>query len=409
MHSVRYSMPMEDATIMLELSRNPTEFKRELREWLRREVPENWQQKLTGVSEADYVEFQKAWFQKLSSIGLTTAHWPTSWGGASLPLELQALVSRELALARAPGLALFTISLYHVPATLSSAGSAEQRERYLEDVRNGAIWCQGFSEPGAGSDLASLQTRAVKTKQGYVVNGQKVWSSMSPYASHCLLLARTDPDASKHRGISYFIMDMDSPGVTVRPIRQIDGYSEFAEIYLDDVHVPAENLIGNEGEGWKIAQATLSAERGLFLFELIERQRLAMQDYLDREVDRGAPWINDDGHQREFSTLWGRMEGVRGMVEALMHEHDAEYADVRLSPAYAKLEFSEFIQQLGAFQTRVAGLSGQIYSPGRINGGDFTGNAMFDYLSTWRQTISGGTNEIMRNIIAETGLDMPRS
>src|SRR6185503_18052855 len=162
--------------------------------------------------------------------------------------------------------------VHHTAATLLQAGTEEQRQRHLPAILDGELWCQGFSEPGAGSDLASLVTSATKVGDHYVVNGQKVWTSGAVYADWCLLLARTNPDApNKRAGISYFLMDMTSPGIDLRPIKQATGEAHFCEMFLNDVEIPASNLVGPENAGWSVAQATLSAERGMMIFELAER------------------------------------------------------------------------------------------------------------------------------------------
>src|SRR5262245_9523179 len=187
-----------------------------------------------------------------------------------MPVARQVVLYQELAAADAPRLVLAFVSIHHAAATLVEAGTDEQRARHLPAILEGEIWCQGFSEPDAGSDLAALKSTARRVDDGWVVNGQKVWASGGMDADWCLLLARTDPDAPKRRGISYFLMDMRSPGIDVRRIKQATGEAHFCEMFLDDVHVPTENLVGDEHAGWQVAQATLGAERGLTMLELAE-------------------------------------------------------------------------------------------------------------------------------------------
>ena len=183
----------------------------------------------------------------------------------------QIVLYSELAAHDAPRLVLAFVGIHHAASTLLVAGTDEQRRRHLPAILDGEIWVQGFSEPEAGSDLASLRTTARKVGDGYVVNGQKLWASGGKHADWCLLLARTDVEAPKRKGISYFLLDMSSPGVEVRPIRNAIGDSHFCEVFLNDVEIPATNLVGDENSGWQVAQATLGAERGMTMLELAER------------------------------------------------------------------------------------------------------------------------------------------
>lgn len=193
-----------------------------VRAWCQGHVPHDWRRAQTGVSRDGYVAFQQAWLRTLDAGGWAVPHWPGAWGGGYSPTE-QAIIYEELARADAPRLSLHFVALHHAAATLLGAGSAELQERHLPAIRRGEVWCQGFSEPGAGSDLASLSTRAVRRGDVYVVNGQKTWVSLGAEADWCLLLVRTDPQAPKRHGITYLVMDMRTPGVEVRPIRQPTG------------------------------------------------------------------------------------------------------------------------------------------------------------------------------------------
>jgi alkylation response protein AidB-like acyl-CoA dehydrogenase len=271
-------------------------FRAEVRAWLEAVVPADWHARMTGASEADYVAFQRWWFAEMGKVGLATPHWPRDWGGADIGIRHQVIIFEEIARAQAPNPDMFVISLYHLPATLFGNGSKAQRDRYLTGVQErGEVWCQGFSEPGSGSDLASLRTRAERKGDVYVINGQKVWSSYGAFADYCLLLARTDPTAPKKQaGISYFILNMKAPGVTVRPIRQATGQAEFCEIFLDNVEIPVADLIGEENAGWAIAQSTLSAERGLIIFELSERMARTLDADLAEAKRTDAAWLKDD-------------------------------------------------------------------------------------------------------------------
>jgi len=395
---------------------DPDAFRAEVRTWLAVVVPRDWQRDLLGASDEAYVAFQRHWFAELKKVGLAHPHWPKGWGGEELPVRLSVILNEEMARAGAPRPDLFTISLFHLPATLFAHGTAEQRQRYLTGVRDrGEIWCQGFSEPGAGSDLASLKTRAERRqskdgRQVYLINGQKVWSSYAMHARYCLLLARTDPGAPKKQaGISYFILDMQSPGVTCRPIRQINGSAEFCELFLDDVEIPAENLIGAENDGWRIAQSTLSAERGLIIVDLAERMRHAMENRLDRARVGELPWWNDDEHRRAFMRFYARMTALRAVIGRMMDEviTDPHMGGSPL-PTYVKLLYSQLLKEYSAFLLAREGLAGQLAAPRMAGDGNLAPGLYDAHLWSYAWTISGGTNEILKNLVAERILGLPR-
>lgn len=387
----------------------PERFRAEVRAWLE-ETSAGWTERMTDVTEEEYADFQVEWFGELTKVGLATGHWPKEWGGAGLSQGDQIIVNEEIARAGAPRPSLYTISLNHVPATLFAFGTQAQRDRYVTGVRErGEVWCQGFSEPGAGSDLASLRTRAERKGDVYVINGQKIWSSMAMHARYCLLLARTDFEAKKHAGISYFILDMESPGVTRRPIRQATGRLEFCEIFLDNVEIPVENLIGEENKGWAVAQATLSAERGLMIFELSERLMKDMDSELARAREADAPWLGDDELRRTFTRHYAAMLALRQMVADMLAEVKANpEMGGSMLPVYIKLHFAVLIHAYTDFLVRIHGIDAQYHHPQIFGGGQHTGNRMVDYIWSYAWTISGGSNEIMRNIISERGLGLPR-
>jgi alkylation response protein AidB-like acyl-CoA dehydrogenase len=383
---------------------DPQAFRHAIRAWLDERVPRDWLDRMRGAPREDFSILQRWWFAELTSVGLATPHWPAEAAGVALPLSHQIIFYEELARARAPSPVLYAFSIYHVPATLLAAGTPEQRERYLTGVRErGDVWCQGFSEPNAGSDLASLRTRAVRTQGGYVVNGQKIWSSNAAEADYCLLLARTDPEAPKHRGISYFILDMRAPGVEVRPIRQANGDSEFNEIFLDDVFIPEASRIGAEGDGWRVAQATLSAERGLIIFELVERMRHVLDEKLDNAREAAPPWWRDDEQRRQFMRLYGELRAVQAMVRKMMHGWGGDFM-----PATVKVAYGELLQRYTDWAVQAEGLAAHLAGPLAIGTGRHGEIPMPDYVSAYIWTISGGTNEILKTVIAERVLALPR-
>jgi len=386
-------------------------FRAEVRAWLEATTPPDWTARMAGAGEEAYVAFQRQWFDEMRKVGLATPHWPRDWGGADLSLRHQTVIFEEIARVNAPNPDLFTISLYHLPATLFGHGSPAQRERYLTGVKErGEIWCQGFSEPGAGSDLASLRTRAVRCGDVYVVDGQKVWSSYGLFADYCLLLARTDPDAKKHAGISYFILDMRSPGVTVRKIRQATGQAEFCEIFLDNVEIPAANLIGAENEGWLIAQSTLSAERGLIIFEHSERMARAFERDLAEVREGRADWFKDDQLRREYMACHGQMTGLRLLIRRMMADVEANpEIGASAMPSLIKIQFSELLRRYTDLRLRIDGLDAQKLRPNIAGGGHQTGNRMYDFLLSYAWTIAGGANEVIKTVIAERTLGLPRA
>jgi alkylation response protein AidB-like acyl-CoA dehydrogenase len=381
-----------------------------IREWCRDHIPAGWRAAQTGVTDASYVAFQKDWFQQLRAAGFAVPHWPAEWGGGMSTAE-QVVLYQELAAHDAPRLVLAFVSIHHAASTLLAAGTDEQRRRHLPAILDGEIWCQGFSEPDAGSDLANLKTTARRTGDTFVVNGQKVWASGALHADWCLLLARTDPDAPKRRGISYFLLDMRSPGIDVRPIRQATGESHFCEMFLSDVEIPVAQLVGPENEGWRVAQETLSAERGMTMLELAERLGRAGFPWLVEACAtpdaRGVRPIDDGVVQDRLAELEIEVTALRSMCAGLVERNETGGA----GPADAsivKLFYSELLQRMTDFGAEVVGLAGQTVTRKPISSGWESGAWVLDFISSWEWTIPGGTSEIQRSIIGERGLGLPR-
>ena len=216
--------------------------------------------------------FSRWWADELKSSGWFAPHWPKEWGGG-FSVAQQVVIAEELARGDAPRNALFQVALYNAAPAIIHAGTEAQRNRLLPGMLNGDVWCQGFSEPDAGSDLAGLKTRAIRNGDDYVVTGQKVWTSHAQDADWCILLVRTDPRAPKHKGITYLVMNMHTDGVEVRPIRQLTGAQEFCEMFLEGVRIPVDNTIGKENDGWRVAEGTLASERAVVILEMAERLR----------------------------------------------------------------------------------------------------------------------------------------
>ncbi|MWA03525.1 acyl-CoA dehydrogenase [Actinomadura sp. LD22] len=387
-----------------------TAFRAHVRDWCRTHIPVGWREAQTGVGEEEFVAFQKAWFQELRRAGFAVPHWPAEWGGG-MPVAEQIVLYQELAAHDAPRLVLAFVAIHHAAATLLAAGTDEQRRRHLPAILDGEIWVQGFSEPGAGSDLAALRTTARRERGAYVVNGQKLWASGAAHADWCLLLARTDPKAPKRRGISYFLLDMRTPGIDVRPIRQATGESHFCEVFLNDVEVPAANLVGPANEGWRVAQETLGAERGMTMLELAERLGNAgfrrLVELCSRPGPGGARPIGDSPVADRLAALETEVTGLRALCRDLVERHEAGTVG-RADASIVKLYYSELLQRMTDFGTEVAGLAAHTELRKPLSSSWESGAWALDFIGSWEWTIPGGTSEIQRTIIAERGLGLPR-
>jgi alkylation response protein AidB-like acyl-CoA dehydrogenase len=386
------------------------EFRAAVRAWCVEHIPPDWRRAQTGVDDEEFVRFQKAWFAELHSAGYAVPHWPREWGGGlrtrgaarKMSVAEQVVLYQELAAHDAPRLVLAFVSIHHAASTLLVAGTDEQRRRHLPAILDGEIWVQGFSEPEAGSDLASLRTSARRVGDSYIVNGQKLWASGGKHADWCLLLARTDPDAPKRKGISYFLLDMTTPGVEVRPIRNAIGDSHFCEIFLNDVAIPATNLVGAENAGWQVAQATLGAERGMTMLELAERLGNAGFRWLVQACRSDDPVVADRLAQFEIE-----ITGLRRLCRKMVEDNESGTA----GPADAsivKLYYSELLQRLTDFGAEVGGLKAHTELAKPMSSGWESGSWVLDFIGSWEWTIPGGSSEIQRTIIAERGLGLPR-
>jgi alkylation response protein AidB-like acyl-CoA dehydrogenase len=379
------------------------EFRTHVRQWCADHVPADWRQAQTGATDEEFAAFQKAWFAELRAAGFAVPHWPAQWGGG-MPAAKQAVLYAELAAHDAPRLVLAFVAIHHAAATLLAAGTPEQQQRHLPAILDGEIWVQGFSEPQAGSDLASLKTTARHEGDSYVVNGQKLWASGATYADWCLLLARTDPAARKRHGISYFLLDMRTPGVDVRPIRQATGESHFSEIFLTDVVVPATQLVGPENAGWQVAQATLAAERGMTMLELAERLGHAGFRWL---VETCRPLLGDGLVQDRLAGFETEIAGLRALCRQLI-DHNDTTASNPAAASIAKLYYSELLQRMTDFGAEVAGLASHAELRKPASSGWESGAWVLDFIGSWEWTIPGGSSEIQRTIIGERGLGLPR-
>jgi alkylation response protein AidB-like acyl-CoA dehydrogenase len=379
--------------------------RRDVREWLAGHAPRDWR---AAASHGEFVASQRAWYQQLVAAGYAIPHWPAEWPGGGRSLAAQKVIYEELAAADTPRLLLSFVSTYHAFATLHECGTPEQQARYIPRILEGETWCQGFSEPNAGSDLASLKCKAERQSRAggdvYVVNGQKVWSTMAQYADRCLLLVRTSSEGAKQAGITYLLLDMKAPGVTIRPIHQIQGDEEFAEIFLDNVEVPASERVGEEGAGWAAAQATLASERGLTLMELSYRMRGNL--WRIGELIRAHHRSEDAGVLRDLGRLTARVDAACALADQFLENRMAGIERAG-DASLIKLTYARVLREYAALGARLGGIAEQYRAP--ITFGDLnTGNWMADFMNSYAWTIAGGSDEVQRNIIAERLLDMPR-
>jgi alkylation response protein AidB-like acyl-CoA dehydrogenase len=378
----------------------------EVRAWLDANKPQDW--RALSRTQDDFVKTQRDWFQTLVKGGYAIPHWPAKWPGGGRSLAEQKVIYEELAQADCPRLLMSFASTYHAFATLHECGTPEQQDHYLPRILEGETWCQGFSEPNAGSDLASLKCKAERVSRPdgdvYVVNGQKIWSTMAQYADKCLLLVRTSSDGPKQAGITYLLMDMKAPGVTVRPIHQIQGDEEFAEIFLDNVEIPVTERVGEENKGWAVANATLASERGLTLMELSYRMRGAL--WRAAELIRENGKEEDAGVLRDFGQLVTQIDVVCAIADQFLDNRMKGLEGVG-DASIVKNSYSRALRAYSLFGLKVGGLEEQYRHP--ITFGDLnTGNWMADYMNSYAWTIAGGSEEIQRKIVSERMLEMPR-
>ncbi|MEP7738473.1 acyl-CoA dehydrogenase family protein [Nocardioides sp. 31GB23] len=372
------------------------------------------EQRVTAMLEAhdpattDRAEFLRARWEA----GLAWVHFPAGLGGLGLPRDLQAHVDDLLAAAGAPDNAPERngIGLGMAAPTILAHGTPEQHERFLRPLWLGEeIWCQLFSEPGAGSDLAAVATRAVPDESSgeWVVNGQKVWTSSAHLADFAILVARTDPDVPKHGGLSYFLLGMREPGVEVRPLRQLTGEAEFNEVFLTDVRVPAAQLLGAVGEGWRIANTTLNSERVSIGGQAVPREAGMVGKVA--QTWRAHPERRTHGAHRRLLDLWVQAEAAR-ITGSRVRQQLAVGAPGPEGSA-TKLVFARLAQELSALEVELLGEDGLRYDDwtlSRPEKVDFTGrDAGYRYLRAKGNSIEGGTSEILRNIIAERVLGLP--
>jgi alkylation response protein AidB-like acyl-CoA dehydrogenase len=389
----------------LNLTPREQEFRDEFRAWLAANVPEEWSGGGFGSEEReDYIAYLRAWQRKLYDGGWAGISWPKEFGGRGATLVEQAIFHEELARARAPQL-INAIGLSLVGPTIIALGTAEQKSRYLPKILSGEeIWCQGFSEPNAGSDLASLGTKAVRDGDDFVVNGQKIWTSFAQLADWCLLLVRTDTEAPKHKGLTCLLLDMHSAGVSVRPLRQMSGDSGFNEVFFSDVRVPAARVLGEVNKGWTTAIAALMNERanlGTGVQVVFKRHLEALIARARAVKKRGRPASEDPLVRQKLAQAYLELEILRlNTNRALTSLSKTGIPGPEGSTL--KLFWSEMNQRTQQTAQEILGPYGQLK--------DFdNGLWEYAYLRARGNTIEAGTSEIQRSIVAERVLGLPKS
>ena len=382
-------------------------FRTELRAWLDAHLPRHFAPgELTEELDPD-ARFEKllAWHRAMHAGGWVGIHWPREYGGRGATLLEQLVYAEEMGRAGAPQ-PINPIAIMMVGPTLMQWGTEAQKRRFIPTMLSAdEIWCQGYSEPGAGSDLASLQTRAVEEGDDLVVNGQKVWTSLAHRAHWCILLCRTDPTARKHLGISYLLVDMRTPGITVRPLVQITGDAEFNEVFFEDVRVPKTNLVGQLHQGWQVAMTTLAFERvglgNVYQFDRLIREltTLASRRLLDGRPAIAHGWIRQRLAQLAIEAEALRLTQYRHVTRRVRGEPGPE-------ASVAKLFGTELNLRIMALASDLLGPAGLVE---RARGAtDEESKWLRRILAARAFTIGGGTSEVQRNIIGERALRLPR-
>ena len=348
------------------------------------------------------------WFRKLAARGWIAPAWPKEYGGAGMSVVEQFIFNEEMAIHRAPRPLHLIIGLGMAGPTIVVHGTEEQKAKWLPGMLAGTdIWCQGYSEPEAGSDLASLRTRAVKDGDDYILNGEKIWSTIAHFARWMICLTRTDPDAPKHKGITYFVVDMKSPGVEVRGLTNMADSHEFNEVFFDNVRVPKENVLGEENRGWYAAMTTLDFERSSV------GSAIGMRQEVEEMIEYAREHADEPTSALKLNPML-RLEMVDRLIEAeagrMLSYRIASMQARGLIPNYEasllKVYSAELHQRIARTQLKVLGMYGQLNSKSALAPQD--GHWCNQYLRSMGYTIEAGTSEIQRNIIAQRGLGLPR-
>jgi alkylation response protein AidB-like acyl-CoA dehydrogenase len=391
----------------LRYSEAEEQFRAGLRDWLAEVLP-TLGPKPSAFDWPARRAYDTAWQRMLFEAGYAGIDWPVEGGGRGASPVEQLIYLEELERAHAPYVGVNFVGLLHAGPTIVAEGTPEQRARFLPPILRGdEVWCQGFSEPGAGSDLAALRTRAVRDGDDYVVSGSKIWTSHAEVADHCELLVRTGPEDSRHRGITWLVMPMDRPGIDIRPLKTIAGSTEFAELFLDEVRVPVANRIGDENDGWRVTMVTLSFERGTaFVGELLQSMELLREL---RALARKVGAWDDPEVRRRLGHMGAELDALWALTRRNVSQA-ARTGVPGLGGSVFKLAFSELRQ-------RIAQLGVDIVGGGALSWDDLeapdsaglgNGHLVDVWVNSFSRTIAAGTSQIQRNIIAERILGMPK-
>jgi alkylation response protein AidB-like acyl-CoA dehydrogenase len=375
----------------LTLTAEEQAFRDEVRAW----IADNHPGPSPGTGDQAQFEFEREWQRELHAAGWAGIAWPKEYGGRGATLIEQSIFGEELARAKAPRPANVLGLVMGGPVVIAH-GTEEQKERFLEPILSAEeIWCQGFSEPESGSDLASLKTKAVKEDGGFRVTGQKVWTTFAHEAKWCMLVARTDPEAAKHKGLTYFLMDMEQDEIEVRPLRQITGEAEFNELFIEGAYIPDENVVGGVGNGWMVAITTLMNERA----GLGASAALGLSNALDELIElvkqrgrEGDPLVRDKVARLKIGIEALRLGALRSLTATMKVGIPGPEGSI------AKLQWSSAGQAMAELAVEVGGIDA------------LTSESMWAYrfLRSRANSIEGGTSDVLRNIVAERVLGLPK-
>ena len=382
-------------------------FRQELRVWLQKTVPPDWEGVFLEEDEESW-RFGRTFINKLAQKGWMAPAWPREYGGMEAPPALQLVYHEEMGYHRAPVGSIVQAVGYIGPSILMF-GTEEQKKRHLPAIAAGeTVWCQGFSEPEAGSDLASLQTRAVRDGDDYIINGVKIWTSNAHRSDWCILLVRTDPEARKHRGISFFLVDMKTPGITVQPIVNVAGVHSFNQVFLEDVRVPKSSLLGEENQGWYVAAMTLDYERSSLITAAMSMAKHGLDDlvgYCKETQVNGKSLIDDPLVRHKLADMAIEIEVGKYMVYRVVSQQ-ARKEPGSIEAAVCKLYNTEIGVRVTNAGIHILGLYGQLQRDSKW--ARLMGRFEKGYLYAIAMVVGGGSSEIQRNIIAMRGLGLPR-
>ncbi|WP_010304321.1 acyl-CoA dehydrogenase family protein [Kurthia senegalensis] len=382
-------------------------FRQELRSWLEQNLPEGWlESQQLPEDEEELGVFLRAWQKTLSDSRWAAIAWPEKHGGRDATLMEEIIYHQEMVRVKAPPLVNY-VGLHMVGPTLMQIGTTEQQQKYIPKILSGEeVWCQGYSEPNAGSDLAAVQTTAVKQGDKWIINGQKIWTSFAHFADRCFLVARTSKGEKKHHGITCFLLDMNQPGVEVRPIIQMNGEHDFNEVYLNDAVAYDTEIIGQLDDGWRVTIALLMHERtgiGAQVFSL-EQQFSELVSLMQNTTEDGEPLIAKADVRKRLFQLYMKQRGsllnyYRNLTKQLKVGHPG------VEGSMDKLFVSEVTKELFSEAISLQGHNGLLWKEDAVSGSNYW---QTNYLYSFGQTIGGGTSEIQRNTIAERILGLPK-